>query len=164
MILGLFKNLFYYYSMSVIRPLNSADKDFWFPLWHGYLEFYKTELSNEQTELTWKRLLDSDFNLYGLVVEVDGVIQGITHYSFQNSTWAPKNYCYLEDLFTSPAMRGKGLGRALIDAVKEIAINEGSSRLYWTTDKDNVTARKLYDSYSLESGKVQYRIPLDATD
>ena len=150
--------------MSAIRALTSADKDHWVPLWHGYLEFYKTELSNEQTELTWKRLLDSDFNLYGLVVEVNGAIQGITHYSFQNSTWALKNYCYLEDLFTSPLMRGKGLGRALIDAVKEIAISEGSSRLYWNTDKDNETARKLYDSYSLESGKVQYRIPLDATD
>lgn len=59
-----------------------------------------------------------------------------------------------------PLIRGKGIGRALIDAVAEIAINKGSSRLYWNTDATNTTARKLYDSYTVESGKVQYRIPL----
>ena len=150
--------------MSSVRPLIADDKNQWLPLWHGYLVFYKTELSSEQTELTWQRLLDTNCNLHCLVVEVDGKIQGLTHYSFQTSTWASKNYCYLEDLFTAPASRGQGLGRQLIEAVKDIAVNEGSSRLYWNTDVTNETARKLYDSYSLESGKVQYRISLDPSD
>ena len=88
---------------------------------------------------------------------------GITHYSFQSSTWAPNNYCYLEDLFVDPSSRGQGVGRALIDAVQEIAIQAGSSRLYWNTDASNETARKLYDSYTTESGKVQYRIALTDT-
>jgi len=52
----------------------------------------------------------------------------------------------------------------LIDSVKDIAVSEGSSRLYWNTDETNATARKLYDSYSLDSGKVQYRISLDPSD
>jgi GNAT superfamily N-acetyltransferase len=150
--------------MSLVRPLKAEDKSEWTPLWQGYLEFYKTELSDEQSELTWQRLLDTNYNLHCLVVEVDGKIQGITHYSFQTSTWAHKNYCYLEDLFTAPASRGKGLGRLLIDSVKDIAVSEGSSRLYWNTDETNATARKLYDSYSLDSGKVQYRISLDPSD
>ena len=150
--------------MSLVRPLKAEDKSQWTPLWQGYLEFYKTELSDEQSELTWQRLLDKDFNLHCLVVEVDGKIQGITHYSFQTSTWAHKHYCYLEDLFTAPASRGKGLGRLLIDSVKDIAVSAGSSRLYWNTDETNATARKLYDSYSLDSGKVQYRISLDPSD
>ena len=150
--------------MSLVRPLKAGDKSEWTPLWQGYLEFYKTELSDEQSELTWQRLLDKDFNLHCLVVEVDGKIQGITHYSFQTSTWAHKNYCYLEDLFTAPTSRGKGLGRLLIDSVKDIAVSAGSSRLYWNTDETNATARKLYDSYSLDSGKVQYRISLDPSD
>ena len=150
--------------MSLVRPLKAEDKSQWTPLWQGYLEFYKTDLSSEQTELTWQRLLDTNFNLHCLVVEVDGKIQGLTHYSFQTSTWASKNYCYLEDLFTAPASRGQGLGRQLIEAVKEIAVSEGSSRLYWSTDITNETARKLYDTYSPESGKVQYRISLDPSD
>jgi ribosomal protein S18 acetylase RimI-like enzyme len=88
-------------------------------------------------------------------------MQGITHYSFQTSSWAPDNYCYLEDLYVDPEFRGGGLGRALIDTVRDIAIDAGSSRLYWNTDATNERARKLYDSYATESGKVQYRIQLN---
>ena len=146
--------------MKSTRPLEASDKPSWDPLWQGYLKFYETELSDDQSELTWNRLLDPNFNLYCLVAEVDGAIQGMTHYSFQNSTWAPKNYCYLEDLFVEPSLRGGGIGRLLIDSVKKIAEGAGSSRLYWNTDATNETARKLYDSYELESGKVQYRIRL----
>jgi GNAT superfamily N-acetyltransferase len=150
--------------MKQVRALLASDRSAWNPLWQGYLKFYKTELSDEQSDLTWQRLLDPNFNLHCLVAEVDGVVQGITHYSFQNSTWAPKNYCYLEDLFVEPSLRGGGIGRLLIDGVKSIAITAGSSRLYWNTDATNETARKLYDSYVIESGKVQYRIALNPGD
>lgn len=146
--------------MITVRPLTSADKLEWLQLWRGYIEFYKAQLPESQYELTWNRLLDPEYNSFGLVAEEDGAVLGITHYSFQTSTWAPVNYCYLEDLFVSPAARGKGLGRALIDAVKAIAIESGSTRLYWNTDRTNETARKLYDTYVSESGKVQYRIGL----
>jgi ribosomal protein S18 acetylase RimI-like enzyme len=160
MILGEVIPTFYYLAMKSIRPLSASDKSSWDPLWQGYLKFYKTQLSDEQSELTWQRLLDPDFNLFCLVAEVDGAIQGLTHYSFQNSTWAEVNYCYLEDLYVEPTLRGGGVGRSLIDAVREIAERAGSSRLYWNTDSTNETARKLYDSYELESGKIQYRISL----
>jgi GNAT superfamily N-acetyltransferase len=143
-----------------VRPVTESDKAAWLPLWHGYLTFYKTELPASQDDLTWSRLLDPTYESHGLVVEKDGVVQGITHYSFQTSTWAPVNYCYLEDLFVNSDLRGGGLGRALIDAVKEIAIAAGSSRLYWNTDGSNEVARKLYDTYTPHSEKVQYRIPL----
>ena len=146
---------------TTIRDLKSDDKAQWLPLWNGYLTFYKTELSDQQTELTWNRLIDPDFNLFCKVVEVDGKLQGLTHFSFQNSTWATKNYCYLEDLFVRPESRSQGLGRKLINAVKDIAIKAGSSRLYWNTDRTNETARKLYDTYTPESGKVQYRVLLN---
>ncbi len=150
--------------MKQVRALLPSDRSAWDPLWQGYLKFYKTKLSDEQSDLTWQRLLDPNFNLHCLVAEVDGVVQGITHYSFQNSTWAPKNYCYLEDLYVEPTFRGGGIGRLLIDGVKSIANAAGSSRLYWNTDATNETARKLYDSYVMESGKVQYRIALNTGD
>ena len=146
--------------MITVREIEARDKAAWLPLWHGYLTFYKTSLPPAQDELTWSRLLDPGFNIFGLVVERDRTIYGVTHYSFQTSTWAPIDYCYLEDLFVNPDFRGGGLGRALIDRVKEIAIAAGSSRLYWNTDRTNEVARRLYDTYTDESGKVQYRIPL----
>ena len=144
-----------------VRELSESDRDIWLSLWRGYLEFYKTTAPDVQYELTWKRLSDNEYNMYGLVAEVDGKVCGIVHYTFQNSTRSPINYCYLEDLFVDPLIRGKGAGRALIDAVQDIAVKAGSSRLYWNTDATNEVARKLYDSYVMESGKVQYRIPLN---
>ena len=147
-------------SSILVRPLIQSDFETWKVLWRGYIEFYKASIPEEMYEITWKRLMDPNYNEHGLGAELDGKLEGITHYSFQNSTWAITNYCYLEDLFVNPDVRGAGLGRALIDEVKKVAISAGSQRLYWNTDSTNSTARKLYDSYTLESGKVQYRIPL----
>ena len=143
-----------------IRPLEQEDKQRWLQLWKGYLTFYKTEFSAEKTEITWNRLLDPEFNLYGLVAEVNGQINGMTTYNFQNSTWSENGQCLLEDLFVDENLRGQGTGRALIDAVLNEAKSRGCSRVYWNTDETNETARKLYDTYVLESGKRQYRIPI----
>ena len=144
-----------------IRAALAADKQRWFILWQGYLDFYKTELSTEQSELTWQRILDPEFNMKCAVAIDDGLIVGFTTYSLQNSTWSEGGHCYLEDLFVDSTVRGKGVGRALIDYVKSYAIENKCSRLYWNTDEDNSTARKLYDTYTLESGKRQYRIALN---
>jgi GNAT superfamily N-acetyltransferase len=143
-----------------IRPVELRDKERWLELWKGYLIFYKTEFSADKTEVTWNRLLDPNFNLYCLVAEDDGQIKGITTFNFQNSTWSENGQCLLEDLFVDETIRGQGTGRALIDAVISEAKKRGCSRVYWNTDETNQTARKLYDSYVLESGKRQYRIPI----
>jgi GNAT superfamily N-acetyltransferase len=143
-----------------IRPLTQDDRQRWLQLWRGYLTFYKTEFSAEKTEITWNRLLDPEFNLYGLVAEVDGQLNGMTTYNFQNSTWSENGQCLLEDLFVDENLRGQGTGRALIDAVIQEAKSRGCSRVYWNTDETNETARKLYDTYVLESGKRQYRVPI----
>jgi GNAT superfamily N-acetyltransferase len=147
--------------MVKVRKVEASDKARWMELFRGYIVFYEADIPAEQYELTWSRLMDPNYECHGFVAELDGKVFGLTHYSFQTSTWAPVNYCYLEDLFTDPEVRGKGVGRALIDAVKAVAEAAGSSRLYWNTDGTNATARKLYDSYVPVSGKVQYRIKLD---
>ena len=139
-----------------IRPLLSTDKERWLDLYKQYIIFYKSTLSDEQYELTWQRL-NSDFNINGLVAELNGNVVGLAHYIFRPSTWAENDFCYLEDLFTDPAVRGKGVGRALINELHKIAIERGSKRLYWTTAPDNETARKLYDKVAI-TDRVQYKI------
>jgi GNAT superfamily N-acetyltransferase len=139
-----------------IRPLLSTDKERWLDLYKQYIIFYKSTLPDEQYELTWQRL-NSDFNINGLVAELDGQVVGLAHYIFRPSTWAENDFCYLEDLFTDPAVRGKGVGRALINELHKIAIDRGSKRLYWTTAPDNETARKLYDKVAI-TDRVQYKI------
>ena len=126
-----------------IRPVVIADKQRWLVLWQGYLDFYQTELSAEQSELTWQRILNPEFNMKCAVAIEDGAIVGFTTYNLQNSTWSENGHCYLEDLFVDLTVRGKGVGRALIEYVKSYAIANKCSRLYWNTDENNATARKL---------------------
>ena len=72
-------------------------------------------------------------------------------------TWTIGNYCYLQDLFTAPEARGRGAGRALIEAVYERANSAGASRVYWLTHESNATARALYDTLADRPGFIQYR-------
>jgi ribosomal protein S18 acetylase RimI-like enzyme len=65
--------------------------------------------------------------------------------------------CYLQDLYTDEALRGRGIGRALINGVYERAKAAGSSRVYWMTQDNNKTAMKLYDAIASYSGFIVYR-------
>ncbi len=144
-----------------IRAIEEKDKDQWLKLWAGYLEFYKSTISLEQTELTWKRLINNEQKMFGFVAESEEGIIGFTHCLFRPSTWTETDYCYLEDLFVDPNIRGKGIGRALINKVVELAKEKNSKRVYWTTQEFNKTARVLYDSITPVSEFVQYRLKID---
>ena len=143
----------------LIRPIKQQDKSRWLELFKAYIEFYKSQLSDAQYELTWQRI-NSDFNMYGLLAEVDGHIVGLAHYIFRPDTWEIEDFCYLEDLYVDPKARKVGIGRALIKAVEEIAVAKGSKRLYWTTAPDNSVARSLYEKLAV-SDRVQYKIYLN---
>jgi GNAT superfamily N-acetyltransferase len=143
----------------LIRSINQGDKSRWLQLFKEYIEFYESKLSDTQYELTWQRI-NSEFNMHGLLAEIDGQIIGLAHYVFRPDTWEIEDFCYLEDLYVDPMVRGVGVGRALIKAVEQIAIEKGSKRLYWTTAEDNEVARKLYDKLAVVD-KVMYKIYLN---
>jgi GNAT superfamily N-acetyltransferase len=143
-----------------IRALEEKDKSQWIKLWAGYLEFYKSTISPEQTELTWKRLINNELKMFGFVAESEEGVIGFTHCLFRPSTWTETDYCYLEDLFVDPNIRGKGVGRALMNRVFDFAKEKDSKRVYWTTQEFNKTARILYDSITPVSEFVQYRLPI----
>ena len=142
-----------------IRPIKPSDKVRWLELFQEYIVFYKSKLSVEQFDLTWQRI-NSDFNINALVAELDGKVVGFTHYIWRPDTWEAQDFCYLEDLYTDPEVRGKGVGRALIKAVEDIAIAKGSKQLYWTTAPDNELARALYDKIAI-TNMVEYKIYLN---
>ena len=98
--------------------------------------------------------------MHALVAERGGELIGLTHYLFQRSTWLINSQCYLQDLYVSEAVRGSGVGRALIAAVVNAAKGAGAARVYWHTHETNAVARRLYDTVAELPGFIQYRIDL----
>src|SRR6195256_5595402 len=139
-----------------IRPVGEDEREAWNPLWAGYLAFYKTELAGSTSGLTWMRFHDPDEPMFALGGYVDGHLAGFAHYLFHRSTWAPHRYCYLEDLFVAQPARGRGLGRALIEAVYDRARAASANRVYWLTQSGNTQARALYDKVADNLGFIQY--------
>jgi GNAT superfamily N-acetyltransferase len=141
------------------RPLGAGDKEAWLQLWQGYLTFYKSSIADEVTETTWQRLLSDEEHCHSCLVAVGAADRpiGIAHYLFHRSTWSDTWYCYMEDLFVSPDVRGSGAGRALIEAVYEQADACGCTRTYWATQEFNHGARMLYDKVATKSPILQYR-------
>ncbi|MFE5407692.1 GNAT family N-acetyltransferase [Microbacterium sp. NPDC056569] len=147
--------------MTEIRPLAPADRDAWLPLWRGYIEFYESEVSDEQTALTWNRLLDPQFPIHGAVAtDEEGRVIGFVHWLTHAATWSAAPYVYLEDLFVAPDTRGTGAGRALIAHVSDWAREHDAAKVYWLTQEANATARALYDRVATHTGFVHYEIGL----
>jgi GNAT superfamily N-acetyltransferase len=144
-----------------VRFVQRSDFDRWLPLWDGYNAFYgrsgPTALPREITDMTWARFFDGYEPVHGLVAESSGELLGLTHYLFHRSTTMIEPVCYLQDLFTVEAARGKGVGRALIEAVYQQARLNGSPRVYWQTHEANRTARTLYDKVAAHLGFIVYR-------
>jgi GNAT superfamily N-acetyltransferase len=72
-----------------------------------------TALPDEITQVTWQRFFDAYEPVHALVAERDGQLVGLTHYLFHRSTTRIEPTCYLQDLFTLPSERGRGVGRQL---------------------------------------------------
>ena len=141
----------------IVRPVAQGDFTQWARLWEGYNRFYERTLPAAITEMTWTRFFDAYEPVHALVAERDGQLLGLVHYIFHRNTTMIGPTCYLQDLFTSEAARGQGVGRALIEGVYAKAREAGAPRVYWQTHETNKTAMKLYDQVAERSGFVVYR-------
>ncbi len=163
-----------------IARLSAADRATWGHLALGYKTFYKTVIDEAAYERTWQRLQHGD-GVYawgawlgGASSDKDrsdaagraagdadrGQLVGIAHYMFHTSAWSA-DACYLQDLFTDDAVRGRGVARALIGAVAQSGRERGAAKLYWLTHESNQRARRLYDQVAKNLGFIRYDLALD---
>lgn len=140
-----------------LRPFLASDHADWHVLWRGYQAFYKTDIAASTTQTTWERLLDEREPMHGAIATADGRAIGIVHFIQHRSCWTTGDYMYLQDLFVASEMRGRGVGKALIEYVYAQAKERGCARVYWLTHETNTDAMILYDRVAEKSGFVQYR-------
>jgi GNAT superfamily N-acetyltransferase len=142
-----------------IRPIQDTDAADWDRLFRAYIDFYRAAVPDDVIASTWGRALAGIDGLHGLIaVDVaSGAALGIATLVFHRSTWSPTWYCYLEDLYVEGSTRGRGVGRALIEASYAEADRRGATRTYWATQEGNDVARRLYDEVGELTEFVQYR-------
>lgn len=141
-----------------ITPVGAEDQTAWRGLWTGYLTFYKSAVTEEVYQSTFRRLLtEGTYEPSGLLAWDGATAVGLVHFLYHRHCWRTENVCYLQDLFTAPEARGKGVARALIEAVYQRADEAGAPTVYWTTAEDNMVARSLYDRVARKTEFIKYQ-------
>ena len=99
-----------------------------------------------------------------LVAAKDGAILGFA--SACNLYPGPglKSGFFLKELYVADAARGSGLGRALMQALAELAIERGHRRIDWTADVDDGPLLRFYESFGAvpQTKKLFYRLTGEA--
>ena len=81
-----------------------------------------------------------------LIAEWENQPAGFALFFYNYSTWRGQPGLYLEDLFVVPEMRGKGIGKALLVKLAQIAVKENCYGVAWMVLEWNEPAIKFYES------------------
>ena len=136
----------------VIESVSEGNLEEVLPLIEQYQEFYQVkDISTSRNREFFSQFgEDSPFGCQFTFSESGKVIGFATIYFTFTSTIAAK-VAVLNDLYTCPNHRGKGVARQLIEHSRQFAARNGAVRLQWVTAPSNETAQKLYDS--MNTGK-----------
>jgi GNAT superfamily N-acetyltransferase len=145
-----------------IAPVSAAEFERLLPLIAAYQRFYEVEeIDEERNRNFFRRFLSpSDEGMLLGARDGDEILGYACLYWHFSSTQAVETVL-MNDLFVSTAARGRGVGRALIEASATVARQRGAAHLEWSTAPDNHTAQRLYDSTGAERSEwVSYELGL----
>lgn len=128
----------------MIRPAEPSDLDDVVRLIAEFRDWWgKSAPADAQIRLVAERLLGDPQTDYLLAVEGDRAV-GICQLRYRLSVWTGADDCWLEDLYVSEAGRGRGVGRALVEAAAERASARGCKRIELDVNEQNEAALALY--------------------
>ncbi|WP_028058720.1 GNAT family N-acetyltransferase [Candidatus Solirubrobacter pratensis] len=127
----------------MIRVAGLEDVDHIGRLLHAFnTEYDDPTPSPAQLAERFRTLLDLDTS----VLLGGGGPDAIAVLRFRPSIWSEALECYLAELYVVPPLRGRGIGRALLEAAIEHARERGADHMDLGTSEDDVAARALYES------------------
>ncbi len=143
-------------SAVVVRPIEPADHDAWAPLFAAYRQFYELEEEPDVVDRVWGWIQDGTHEVNALVAEADGELVGFAHHRMYARPAEGGTGLFLDDLFTAAHVRGRGVARALIERLADLARERGAAKVRWVTAADNATAQRLYDDVAERTDWVTY--------
>lgn len=127
-----------------VRRADLSDLEAIVPLFDGYRQFYQQagDVPGARAFLQ-ARLEQRDSVLF--LAEIDGRAAGFTQLYPSFSSVSMKRLWILNDLFTHPDYRRRGVGRALLKQAEQFAREDGAKGLALSTAKTNATAKATYE-------------------
>ena len=147
-----------------IAPISTEEFEELLPLIAAYQRFYEVEEIDEERNRTFFRrfLAPSEDGLL-LGARHEGRLAGYACLYWHYSSLEAVESVLMNDLYVVEEARGKGVGRALIEATAEVARERGVPFVEWSTAPDNQTAQRLYDSTGAERSEwFSYELRVDA--
>jgi GNAT superfamily N-acetyltransferase len=135
-----------------VGPVQEEEFERLLPMIAAYQRFYEVEdVDSDRNRIFFRRFLapSKDGELLAARDESGGIL-GYACLYWHFSSLAAVETVLMNDLFVAPEARGRGIGRALIEASREVARGRGAAWLEWATAPDNHTAQRLYDSMTNE--------------
>jgi GNAT superfamily N-acetyltransferase len=145
-----------------IAPIAAAEFERLLPLIAAYQRFYEVDhVDEERNRAFFRRFLAPSEDGMLLGARDGEEIVGYACLYWHFSSLVAAETVLMNDLFVGEAARGRGAGRALIEASAGVARERGAAYLEWATAPDNHTAQRLYDSTGAERSEwVQYELRL----
>jgi len=145
-----------------IAVVSAAEFESLLPLIAAYQRFYEVEeIDAERNRTFFRRFLAPSEDGMLLGARADGELVGYACLYWHFSSLSAAESVLMNDLFVNEAARGRGVGRALIEASAAVARERGAAHLEWATAPDNLTAQRLYDSTGAERSEwVEYELGL----
>jgi GNAT superfamily N-acetyltransferase len=145
-----------------IAPVSAAEYEELLPLIAAYQRFYEVEeIDEERNRAFFRRFLTPSDDGMLVGAGAAGELVGYACLYWHFSSLSAAESVLMNDLFVSEAARGRGVGRALIEASADVARERGAAHLEWATAPDNLAAQRLYDSTGAERSEwVEYELGL----
>jgi GNAT superfamily N-acetyltransferase len=141
-----------------VRPAGVEDIDATAPLFDAYRQFYgKAPDIKVARDFIHERLQRNESVIF-LAEDESGRALGFVQLFPSFTSVEARCLWVLNDLYVTAEARGHGVGRALMEAARELAIQTGAKRLTLETMDDNRRAWALYESlgYVKSDASVRY--------
>jgi GNAT superfamily N-acetyltransferase len=145
-----------------IEPIPAEQLEALLPMIAAYQRFYEAEgIDEERNRAFFRRFIAPSDDGMLLGAWHEGELAGYACLYWHFTSLVPAETVLMNDLYVDPALRGQGVGRALIEASAEVARERGAHHLEWATAPDNATAQRLYDTTGAERTTwIEYELPL----
>jgi GNAT superfamily N-acetyltransferase len=145
-----------------IAPVSEAEFEQLLPLIGAYQRFYEVEeVDEERNRAFFRRFLAPSEDGMLLAAREGERLLGYACLYWHFSSTLARETVLMNDLYVEADTRGKGVGRALIEASRDVARERGAAHLEWATAPDNLTAQRLYDSTGAERSEwLEYELGL----